>query len=208
MYENFLDTRFAGRPKHCDDTTVCFSAAQWRLRRWISKRTVRLRSRGRSKIFSLTHWCPIVRQPEPRRPNLDDQRTAVIPAAVQQSGLAAFAPWRRRSPPGRASRSARLVAMRRVFGKSGDVLRRADVRIVTDNTLYFRVDDHNRAAVKTPSPFRHSATRRGLCHGPLLLTRAGVGCLTNPMRLSRERELRRRRRSGFAAKKERTTAVQ
>jgi DNA transformation protein and related proteins len=62
--------------------------------------------------------------------------------------LAAFAPGGADRYLGELLAPLGCVATRRMFGKSGDVLRRADVRIVTDNTLYFRVDDHNGAAVR------------------------------------------------------------
>ena len=40
------------------------------------------------------------------------------------------------------------VTMRRVFGKTGVFCDRLMFGMVTDDTLYFRVDDHNRAAFK------------------------------------------------------------
>jgi DNA transformation protein len=63
------------------------------------------------------------------------------------------------------------VTMRRMFGKTGfcDGLM---FGMVTDNMLYLRVDDHNRRAASSTSPF---GARRS-------------GCSTNPMSLSRGRE--------------------
>ena len=52
------------------------------------------------------------------------------------------------------------VTMRRMFGKTGVFCDGVMFGMVTDNMLYLRVDDHNRAAVKEPSPFRPSITRR------------------------------------------------
>ena len=40
------------------------------------------------------------------------------------------------------------VTMRRMFGKTGVFCDGLMLGMVTDNTLYFRVDDHNRAAFK------------------------------------------------------------
>ena len=40
------------------------------------------------------------------------------------------------------------VTMRRMFGKTGVFCGGAMLGMVTDNTLYFRVDDHNRAIFK------------------------------------------------------------
>ena len=40
------------------------------------------------------------------------------------------------------------VAMRRMFGKTGVFCEGVMLGMVTDNTLYFRVDDQNRATVK------------------------------------------------------------
>jgi DNA transformation protein len=40
------------------------------------------------------------------------------------------------------------VAMRRMFGKTGVFCDRLMFAMVTDDTLYFRVDDHNRAVFK------------------------------------------------------------
>ena len=40
------------------------------------------------------------------------------------------------------------ITMRRMFGKTGVFCDRVMFGMVTDNTLYLRVDDHNRAAFK------------------------------------------------------------
>jgi DNA transformation protein len=45
------------------------------------------------------------------------------------------------------------VTMRRMFGKTGVFCDRVMLGMVTDNTLYFRVDDDNRAAFKEAEAF-------------------------------------------------------
>ena len=45
------------------------------------------------------------------------------------------------------------VTMRRMFGKTGVFCDRVMLGMVTDNTLYFRVDDDNRAAFKEAASF-------------------------------------------------------
>ena len=45
------------------------------------------------------------------------------------------------------------VTMRRMFGKTGVFCGGVMLGMVTDNTLYFRVDDHNRAAFKEAESF-------------------------------------------------------
>ena len=45
------------------------------------------------------------------------------------------------------------VTMRRMFGKTGVFCDGLMLGMVTDNTLYFRVDDHNRAAFKEAESF-------------------------------------------------------
>jgi DNA transformation protein and related proteins len=80
------------------------------------------------------------------------------------------------------------VTMRRMFGKTGVFCDRLMFGMVTDNMLYFRVDEHNRAAFKEaeslpplnyvkkekPSTSRSGARRNG--------------CLTNLTSLCRGRE--------------------
>lgn len=45
------------------------------------------------------------------------------------------------------------VTMRRMFGKTGVFCDGLMLGMVTDNTLYFRVDDHNREAFKEAASF-------------------------------------------------------
>ena len=46
------------------------------------------------------------------------------------------------------------IAMRRMFGKTGVFCDGLMLGMVTDNTLYFRVDDHNRDAFQEAASFR------------------------------------------------------
>jgi DNA transformation protein and related proteins len=45
------------------------------------------------------------------------------------------------------------ITMRRMFGKTGVFCDGLMLGMVTDNTLYFRVDDHNRAAFEEAASF-------------------------------------------------------
>jgi DNA transformation protein len=45
------------------------------------------------------------------------------------------------------------VTMRRMFGKTGVFCDRLMFGVVSENTLYFRVDDHNQAAFKEAASF-------------------------------------------------------
>ena len=45
------------------------------------------------------------------------------------------------------------ITMRRMFGKTGVFCDGLMLGMVTDNTLYFRVDDHNRATFKEAASF-------------------------------------------------------
>ena len=45
------------------------------------------------------------------------------------------------------------ITLRRMFGKTGVFCDGLMLGMVTDNTLYFRVDDHNRAAFKEAEAF-------------------------------------------------------
>ena len=66
------------------------------------------------------------------------------------------------------------VTMRRMFGKTGVFCDGLMFGMVTDDTLYFRVDDHNRAAFKEAESFPPQLREEGLHHRPLLLARAGA----------------------------------
>ena len=64
------------------------------------------------------------------------------------------------------------VTMRRMFGKTGVFCDGVMFGMVTNNMLYLRVDDHNRAAFKEAESF--PLREEGLHHRPLLLARAGA----------------------------------
>ena len=67
------------------------------------------------------------------------------------------------------------VTMRRMFGKTGVFCNGVMFGMVTDNMLYLRVDDHNRAAFKEAESVSAPQLREeGLHHRPLLLARAGA----------------------------------
>ena len=51
------------------------------------------------------------------------------------------------------------VAMRRMFGKTGVFCDGLMFAMVTDDTLYFRVDDHNREALKEADSFSAGPSR-------------------------------------------------
>ena len=67
------------------------------------------------------------------------------------------------------------VTMRRMFGKTGVFCDGLMFGMVTDDTLYFRVDDHNRAAFKEAESFPPlNYEKKGAHHRSLLLARAGA----------------------------------
>ena len=80
------------------------------------------------------------------------------------------------------------VTMRRMFGKTGVFCDGLMFGMVTDDTLYFRVDDHNRAAFKEAECFPPLSYEKKGCtiDSPFGVRRSG--CSTNPMSLSRGRE--------------------
>ena len=67
------------------------------------------------------------------------------------------------------------VTMRRMFGKTGVFCDGFMLGMVRDNTLYFRVDDGNRAAFKEAVLLSASQLREeGRHHRSCLLARAGA----------------------------------
>ena len=70
------------------------------------------------------------------------------------------------------------VTMRRMFGKTGVFCNGLMFGMVTNDTLYFRVDDHNRAVFKeaksAPPP---QLREEGPYHRSLLLARTGAAAL-------------------------------
>jgi TfoX/Sxy family transcriptional regulator of competence genes len=76
------------------------------------------------------------------------------------------------------------VTMGRMFGRTGVFCHGRMFGIVADNTLYFRVDDHNQAAFKEASSFSPlSYQKKGCTIRSRLFGAHRSGCLTNPMRV-------------------------
>ncbi len=87
------------------------------------------------------------------------------------------------------------LTMRRMFGKTGVFCDGVMLAMVTDNTLYFRVDDDNRAAFKEAdaSPPLNYRKQGAPWTSPFGARRSG--CSTNPMSWSNGRGWRWRRRA-------------
>ena len=67
------------------------------------------------------------------------------------------------------------VTMRRMFGKTGVFCDGVMLGMVTDNTLYFRVDDDNRAIFQEAASFPPlNYAKAGRHHRPFVLARAGA----------------------------------
>jgi DNA transformation protein len=66
------------------------------------------------------------------------------------------------------------VTMRRMFGKTGVFCDGLMLGMVTDNTLYFRVDDSNRAAFKEAESSRPLSYQKKGCTIDLSFWRAGT----------------------------------
>ena len=66
------------------------------------------------------------------------------------------------------------VTMRRMFGKTGVFCDGLMFGMVTDDTLYFRVDDHNRAAFKEAESFPPLSYEKKGSTIDLSLARAGA----------------------------------
>jgi DNA transformation protein and related proteins len=64
------------------------------------------------------------------------------------------------------------ITMRRMFGKTGVFCDGLMFGMVTDDTLYFRVDDHNRAAFKEAEIFPPLSYEKGGCSIDLSFWRA------------------------------------
>ena len=70
------------------------------------------------------------------------------------------------------------ITMRRMFGKTGVFCDDVMLGMVTENTLYFRVDDHNRATFEEANsfpPLNHR--KKGFTSSPSTLSISG-GCVT------------------------------
>ena len=73
------------------------------------------------------------------------------------------------------------ITVRRMFGKSGVFCDGLMFAMVTNDALYFRVDDDNRAALKEAESFRRSTMRK---RARPSISRSGArrnGCSMNPM---------------------------
>ena len=67
------------------------------------------------------------------------------------------------------------LTLRRMFGKTGVFCDGVMLGMVTENTLYFRVDDQNRATFKEAEVLSAAQLpEEGQRHRPLLLARAGA----------------------------------
>src|SRR5258705_11089438 len=72
------------------------------------------------------------------------------------------------------------VAMRRMFGKTGVFCDGLMFAMVTDDTLYFRVDDHNRTAFKEAESFPPLNYEKKGCTIDLSFCRAPDGLFAQP----------------------------
>jgi len=88
------------------------------------------------------------------------------------------------------------VALRRMFGKTGVFCNGLMFGMVTNDTLYFRVDDHNRAVFKEAQSAPPLSYEKKGSTIDLSFWRAPERLLENPKSLSRGRERRWRRRVG------------
>jgi len=89
------------------------------------------------------------------------------------------------------------ISMRRMFGKTGVFCDGFMLGMVRDNTLYFRVDDDNRAEFKEAESFPPlNYEKKGDTIDLAFGARRSV-CSTNPMSLSPGRARRWQRRSGL-----------
>src|SRR5271155_646457 len=96
------------------------------------------------------------------------------------------------------------VTMRRMFGKTGVFCDGVMFGMVTEDTLYFRVDDHNRSAFKEAESFPPLSYEKKGCTIDLFFWRAPERLLDEPDELvtwAREALAAARR---VAAKRERT----
>jgi DNA transformation protein len=96
------------------------------------------------------------------------------------------------------------VTLRRMFGKTGVFCDGVMIGMVTEDTLYFRVDDHNRAAFKEAGSFPPLSYEKKGCTIDLSFWRVPDRLLDEPdefVRWAREALAAARR---VAAKRERT----
>src|SRR5271155_4442896 len=89
------------------------------------------------------------------------------------------------------------ITMRRMFGKTGVFCDAVMFGMVTENTLYFRVDDQNRATFREAESFPPLNYEKKGCTIDSLFGACRNGCSTNPMSSSAGRAPRWRRRAGL-----------
>jgi DNA transformation protein len=89
------------------------------------------------------------------------------------------------------------ITMRRMFGKTGVFCDGLMLGMVSDNTLYFRVDDDNRAAFKEAESFPPLNYQKKGGTIDLSFWRAPERLFDEPDELSPGREPRWRRRAGL-----------
>ena len=97
------------------------------------------------------------------------------------------------------------ISMRRMFGKTGVFCDGLMFGMVTDNTLYLRVDDHNRAAFKEAEDFPPLSYEKKGCTIDLAFWRAPDRLFDEPEELVTWARIALAAAGRVAAKRERTT---
>jgi len=97
------------------------------------------------------------------------------------------------------------VATRRMFGKTGVFCDGLMFGMVTDNTLYLRVDDHNRTAFKEAEDFPPLSYEKKGCTIDLAFWRAPDRLFDEPEELVTWARIALAAAGRVAAKRERTT---
>ena len=96
------------------------------------------------------------------------------------------------------------VTMRRMFGKTGVFCNGVMFGMVTENMLYLRVDDHNRAAFKEAEPFPPLSYEKKGCTIDLSFWRAPERLFDEPDELVTWARIALAAAHRVAAKRERT----
>jgi len=102
----------------------------------------------------------------------------------------------------------RPVTVRRMFGGAGIFCDGLMFGMVTDNMLYLRVDDHNRAAFKEAESFPPLSNEKKGCTIDLSFWRAPERLFDEPDELVTWARVALAAARRVAAKRERTTSVQ
>ena len=97
------------------------------------------------------------------------------------------------------------VTLRRMFGKTGVFCDGLMFGMVTDNTLYLRVDDHNRAAFREAESFPPLSYEKQSCTIDLSFWRAPERLFDEPDELVAWTRVALEAARRVAAKRERTT---